>query len=92
MAQPIRNLRIFVHLFSDAVSNKFTNHTITMLLAMCLNGMADVPYSLSGKCCFDSLVQGLFCNFQQLLDFISDFSDTESVTRVTAKTIEQGSA
>ena len=46
----IRHLRIFVHLFTNAMTNKLTHYTIRVRLTILLNSIPDVSDSFALHC------------------------------------------
>ena len=50
----VRNLRIFVHLFTDAMANKLTHYTIRMRLTILLNSISDITNSFTLHCVLDA--------------------------------------
>ena len=73
------NLRILVHLATYSVSGKFADYAITMGFAMFLHRTADVSQMMSCYCIFNTFVERLFCDPEECLYFVADFTDTECV-------------
>ena len=91
-ASPIvGNRRVFVHLTADAMSGEFSDDAVAMRFAMTLHGAADVSDMLACDGILNAEIEAFLRCFQQLTNFVADFTDTKSIGRVTIKAVKESS-
>ena len=60
----IWNHWIFMHFTSYSMTHKFTHHTISVLFAMMLNRISDIPKTMTDLSCINSKIKTFFCYLQ----------------------------
>lgn len=88
----IGHLRVFVHVVADAVTDKFSNDSVTMAFAMLLDGVAYVANAMACDSLPDSFVKGLFGDTEKFAYLWFHLAYTKRVTGITAETIDVGAA
>src|SRR6202042_2930705 len=84
----IRELRILVHLGSDAVTNKFTHHRKTILLDPLLHRSRYVSKTIACANLVNSLLQRFTGYSKQFLPLGSHFSDRHRQGRIREVTVK----
>src|SRR5574344_7782 len=88
----IGHLRIFMHFFTNAMTDKFSYHTVTIILAMHLNSISNVTKVTTTDSCLYTLIKRFLRYLQQFLHVLRNLADTKSVTRISVETVKKCSA
>ena len=81
-----------MHLPSYAMPCQLTHNTVALRFSMLLDSPSNISHMMSRYSLLDALIKRLFRSFQQLLDFRTNFSNAESVARISVVAIQKCAA
>ena len=70
----VRDLRIFMKVGTNSMSNQLADNAIAEFLGICLDCRGDVIQMIACFCKFNTFVKALFCHIHQFLCFRGDVS------------------
>ena len=85
----VRDLRIFVHLSTDAVSCQFSHDTITSLLAVILYCITDITEVSACYSILYTLIERLLSDFQQPFHILGDLTNAKRIAGISVKPIQK---
>ena len=87
----VRDCRVFMHLFSNAVTYKLANNTIRMFFDALLDSIADITDALAVNRILNTQIKCFLRHFQQFENLRLHFTDTECIGGITAIPVQQSS-
>src|SRR5689334_22929074 len=84
----IRNLRVFVHLPANAMSDVFADDRIAVRFGMALDRIADVSEVIACATLVDCQLQTFFSHANQSQQVIGDIADRDSGSRIAYEPFE----
>src|SRR5436190_4467578 len=80
-------LRRFVHMPANAVPGVIANDPVTVLLAMLLNGPADIANAIADSSGLNAQFQAFLGDADQLLELVGDLADRQRHGRIADKSV-----
>ena len=83
------NRRVFVHLVTDTMTCKLSDHSVAFSLTIVLYGSSYISHVLTCHGILDAFEKRFPCYLKQLANFVRNFANTECISRVTVESVEK---